>query len=269
MIHRVYRSSVARARREESTSHAPRKSCISPPSRAITSLRRQNVRDPWLAELEIYHKAATWVVEHNEFYQPAAADWTQEALDRGLLRARQAAQGETPWVNSRGHAVVRAYRSAVDGSMQPFGVIVPARYNPEKPIRLDVVLHGSTRPVGMSELRFMGRFDEPGTPPAEADYIELHPLGRVENCYRWAGETDVYDAITHFIGVEKLLNRHELIDLTRIVLRGFSMGGAGTWHLGLHRPTRSLCPRRAAASRWAAPSVTRSRSTLPEASPRR
>ena len=32
------------------------------------------------------------------------------------------------------------------------------------------------------------------------------------------------------------MNRGALLDPTRSVLRGFSMGGAGTWHLGLHHP---------------------------------
>jgi pimeloyl-ACP methyl ester carboxylesterase len=118
--------------------------------------------------------------------------------------------------------------------VQPYGVIVPAAYDGRKPMRLDVVLHGSTRPVGMSELRFLSRFDE-GDEPAraapEADYIELHPLGRVENCYRWAGETDVFEAI-------EAVARNYQIDRDRIVLRGMSMGASGTWHLGLKHPDR-------------------------------
>src|SRR5262249_22298786 len=32
--------------------------------------------------------------------------------------------------------------------------------------------------------------------------------------------------------------RAQLLDPARMVLRGYSMGGAGTWHLGLHRPDR-------------------------------
>ena len=31
------------------------------------------------------------------------------------------------------------------------GLIVPAKYNADKPMRLDVVLHGSSKPVGLSE----------------------------------------------------------------------------------------------------------------------
>jgi pimeloyl-ACP methyl ester carboxylesterase len=122
----------------------------------------------------------------------------------------------------------------VDGSVQPYGVVVPNRYDPTRPIRLDVVLHGSSQPVGMSELRFIAGHDEGDGPAADAndrDFIELYPLGRVENGYRWAGETDVFEAI-------EAACRNYNVDRDRIVLRGMSMGASGTWHLGLKHPDR-------------------------------
>src|SRR5262245_21269367 len=88
----------------------------------LLALRRQNVRDPYLADVEIYHKAAEWLVRHNEFYPKEINDWTLEALDRGLVRAAQLSQGESPWVNQTGQAVVRGYRSRIDGSLQPYAV---------------------------------------------------------------------------------------------------------------------------------------------------
>src|SRR5947199_33339 len=124
--------------------------------------------------------------------------------------------------------------SALDGSVQPYAVVVPLTYGQRKPMRLDVVLHGSSKPAGMSELRFVGRFDEGDGPDANApdrDYIELHPLGRVENGYRWAGEADVFEAI-------EAACRNYAVDRDRIVLRGMSMGASGTWHLGLKHPDR-------------------------------
>jgi pimeloyl-ACP methyl ester carboxylesterase len=206
--------------------------------KAVASLRRQKVRDPWLAELEIYLKAATWIVQEDEFYQPRAGDWTLEALDRGLLRAGQVAQGETPWVNARGHAVIRAYRSRVDGSVQPYAATFPADYgkDPTRRWRLDVVLHG--RDPGLTEVKFLHAFNGDSDAPKTQDWVQLDLFGRGNNAYRWAGETDVIEAVTHFLGVERMLGRDQLLDPARRVLRGFSMGGAGTWHLGLHRPDR-------------------------------
>jgi hypothetical protein len=94
-------------------------------------------------------------------------------------------------------------------------------------MRLDVVLHGSQLPSGLSEIRFMEQFAGGGAP--QQDFIELHPLGRVENGYRYAGETDVFEAI-------EAACASYAIDRRRIVLRGMSMGASGTWHLGLKRP---------------------------------
>ena len=48
---------------------------------ALGVLSRQGVRDPALADIEIFHKAADWIVRHNEFYQKEAVDvlyaWAQ------------------------------------------------------------------------------------------------------------------------------------------------------------------------------------------------
>src|SRR4029079_3731528 len=148
-------------------------------------------------------------------FSPADVTLLRKGVARGNDRAKALAENMSPWKSRRGK-VALGYRSRVDGSVQPYGLIVPKNYDPAKRMRLDVVLHGSTRPVGMSEARFIARFDEgDGTNASapEAPYIELHPLGRVENCYRWAGETDVFEAIWD------VCQRYN-IDKDRIVLRG-------------------------------------------------
>jgi pimeloyl-ACP methyl ester carboxylesterase len=180
----------------------------------------------------LFPKAVVWALR----YEPSltAADLTlmKRALDRGVQRADSIASGKLPWEQKRGK-LVRGYISDVDGSVQPYGLIVPAGYDRAKPMRLDVVLHGSVRPAGLMTLRFLSGFDEGDTGGAgpNANYIELHPLGRVENCYRWAGESDVFEAI------EDVCRRYN-IDRDRIVLRGMSMGASGTWHLGLKHPDK-------------------------------
>ena len=58
----------------------------------------------------------------------------------------------------------------------------------------------------------------------------LHPYGRYCNAFKFAGETDVFEAINH-------VRQHYPIDDTRISIRGFSMGGGGTWHLAAHHPS--------------------------------
>ncbi len=197
---------------------------------------RTDPKSPWkadpLADAAVFPKGVAWALRYEDRLSPADAALVQKALARGRQRVEALAAGKQPWQSKKGK-LVRGYISAVDGSVQPFGLIVPAKYDPARPTRLDVVLHGSTRPVGLSELRFLSRFDEGdegGTAP-EQDFIELHPLGRVENCYRWAGETDVFEAI-------EAVCRNYPIDRDRVVLRGMSMGASGTWHLGLKHPDR-------------------------------
>src|SRR5207302_7551263 len=86
----------------------------------IMQLRRVGVHDPNLADVEIFHKAAVWTLRYGEFFNKDSADWTLAVLDRGLLRSSQQARGEAPWLLSpAGQHVARAYRSGIDGPLQP------------------------------------------------------------------------------------------------------------------------------------------------------
>jgi pimeloyl-ACP methyl ester carboxylesterase len=204
-------------------------------SRMLRQLRQLGVHDPALADIEIYYKAATWITRHDEFYQKEAGDWTVEALERGLLRASQQTQGETPWFYQAGITVVRAYRSQVDGSVQPYAVTYPEDYGKQgKKWRVEVVLHG--RDSSLTEVKFLHQHNGDKAAPKNMDYVRLDIFGRGNVAYRWAGESDVAEAVANFLTVEKMLRREQLLDAERGVLRGFSMGGAGTWHIGLHYP---------------------------------
>ena len=186
-----------------------------------------------LADAEVFAKGIAWALKYDVTFIPADRKLLKTAVERCRGRVAALEAGEAPWAARKGK-VVRGFVSAVDGSVQPYAVVLPANYDRSRPSRLDVVLHGSSRPVGMSELRFIGRFDEGDDLAAVApdrDYIELHPLGRVENGYRWAGETDVFEAI-------EAVCRNYAVDRDRVVLRGMSMGASGTWHLGLKHPDR-------------------------------
>lgn len=186
-----------------------------------------------VADVELFHKGIAWALRYDSPLTPADELLVKKAIASGTRRADELAANMTSWTEKKGK-VLRGFVSAVDGSTQPYGVIIPKSYDGTRPMRLDVVLHGSSKPVGMSELRFGARFDsgdDDDTPAPDVDFIELHPLGRVENCYRWAGETDVFEAV-------EAVCRNYNIDRDRIVLRGMSMGASGTWHLGLKYPDR-------------------------------
>jgi predicted esterase len=151
-------------------------------------------------------------------------------LETGLQRSDALAKGERPWVDQPGRSL-RGYVSRIDGSVQPYAIVLPAGFKPntETEWRLDVVLHGR----GPTEVSFLQQ-NEPapgsaGAKPPDQPFIELHPFGRGNNGWRWAGESDVFEALEQ-------VRKQYRIDPNRIILRGFSMGGHGAWHIGVHYP---------------------------------
>lgn len=202
---------------------------------ALKRLRQLGARDPALADVEVFHKAAVWIAKHNEYFG-SQAKTTLSVLDQGLLRASQVGRGEAPWQNAAGQTVARAYRSRLDGSVQPFAVTYPHDYGAVrgKRYRIDIVLHGRT--AALTEVSFLHAHRGEKEAPKELDHVRIDIFGRGNNAYRWAGEVDVWEAVENFLATETFLGRGALPDTARVVLRGFSMGGAGTWHLGLHRP---------------------------------
>jgi dienelactone hydrolase len=192
------------------------------------------VPDEVWVEVEVYAKAAEWVLRHNEFYGDTAKQ-ALDLLDEGLRRAYTLAAGNAPWRFQPGMMVVRAYRSKIDGSVQPYAVTLPADYgkNTGTSWRLDVVLHG--RDVTLTEVKFLRQHHDKRA-PQDQPYVQINIFGRTNNAYRWAGETDVFEAVEAFRWAEAYAGRGNLLDPRRVVLRGFSMGGAGAWHLGLHHP---------------------------------
>ncbi len=189
--------------------------------------------DHW-ADADIFVKGIVWALRYEPQLNPKDLDLVRKALLRARQRIEALAEGRQPWAARKGR-VVRGFVSTVDGSTQPYGLVIPAGYDAARPTRLDVVLHGSRRSVAAGELQFMTGFDhgdEGGQPGPDTNYLELHPLGRLgENAYRFAGETDVFEAI-------EAVGRNYRIDRNRIILRGTSLGGVGTWQLGLKHPDR-------------------------------
>jgi poly(3-hydroxybutyrate) depolymerase len=179
-----------------------------------------------LPDVLIYQEAVRYALEYNEFFKPAEVAAAKKLIEQGEQRAAQLAAGEAPWTTATG-LVVRGYVSRIDGSVQPYGLVMPASYSPTAPHRwrLDAWFHG--RDEALSEVNFLtARQRSPGefTP---RDTIVLHLYGRFCNANRFAGETDFFEALD-------AVKRQYPIDENRILVRGFSMGGASTWGFGTH-----------------------------------
>jgi hypothetical protein len=178
-------------------------------------------------DILIYLKAAQWIVKHDEWHTEKSAQQTLDVLAMGRERLKQYEKGKPfPWLEARGRPVIRGYRSTVDGSIQPYAVRYPDNFDPEKKYRVDVILHG--RDDSLTEVKFL-HAKEKAKPGAKLDFFEIEVYGRGNNAYRWAGEKDIFEAMW-------AANSAVVFDNKKIVLRGFSMGGAGTWHIGLRHP---------------------------------
>ncbi|MFN8707686.1 MAG: alpha/beta hydrolase-fold protein [Planctomyces sp.] len=180
-------------------------------------------------DILLFEKAAEWILRHNEFYKREYVQWTLDALKIGEERLQQKSQQQTPWIGRPGRTVL-GYRSRVDGSVQPYAVTLPTDFDVTSAKRwpLHVELHG--RNGILNEVSFIHSHEGNRSGEPVNDWIQLDVFGRTNNAYRWAGETDVLEAMSD-------LARRFPLDDRRIVLRGFSMGGAGAWHMGLHYPS--------------------------------
>ncbi len=185
------------------------------------------IRDnPLAPDVQIFHNAVRYALQYDEFFKPEEIFRAKELLRQGLERADSLKRGAAPWAGDAG-LVVRGYVSKIDGSVQPYGLVIPSSFSPTRPHhwRLDTWFHG--RNELLSEINFLwDRERNPGefTP---GDTIVLHLYGRYCNASKLAGEVDLFEALD-------AVKRQYQIDENRIVIRGFSMGGASAWHFAAH-----------------------------------
>lgn len=183
-----------------------------------------------LPDVEIFRRAVRTALDHRELFEPNEVGKAGRLMETGLDRVRQLAERNPEWAGQTG-LVVRGYRSRIDHTVQPYGLVIPDSYRAdgEKRYRLDVWFHG--RGETLSEVNFLDDRMKNVGQFAPADTIVLHPYGRYSNAFKFAGETDVLEAIED-------VKRRYRIDEDRISVRGFSMGGAACWHFAVHYPDR-------------------------------
>jgi hypothetical protein len=189
-----------------------------------------NVDDPRLVRARRWlgscggDKYAGWIAYRlfraEEALACGAGDSQQAAAElSSLAKALDEIAGD-PLTKMRG-VCEWAYRSAVDGSGQPFTICLPNSYDPRRAYPLTVSLHGYG-----------------GTHSKDQDYGSGHPderfilrlLGRAPaGGYVGLCEIDVLESIAYVCAQWN-------IDRDRIHLDGSSMGGRGTFHLGSRHP---------------------------------
>ncbi|HYF01692.1 MAG TPA: hypothetical protein VEJ18_22415, partial [Planctomycetota bacterium] len=161
------------------------------------------------ADVEIYHKAVRWALQYNEIYDLKEIPVARQLLKEGLARAEALKNGQSPWTTATG-LVPKGYVSRIDGSVQPYGLVIPEGYDPAKLTRLDTWFHG--RGEKLTELAFLQQRRTSKGEFAPANAIVLHLYGRYCNANKFAGEIDLFEALDS-------VKRQYKVDEDRIVIR--------------------------------------------------
>ncbi len=183
-----------------------------------------------LPDVQTYHNAVSDALTYDEFFKPPEIETAMSLLADGLARADELKSGRAPWTTQMG-PVPRGYVSKIDGSVQPYGLVMPESFTSAGPHRwrLDIWFHG--RGETLSEVNFLDQRRKDKGQFAPPDTIVLHPYGRYCNANKLAGEIDTLEAL-------ESVKRRYRIDDDRIAVRGFSMGGAACWQFAVHYTDR-------------------------------
>ena len=198
--------------------------------REVLGLQTSNESNPTtkarLPDVEVFQKSVRYALQYGEFFHPKEIAAAKAQLQLGVDRVKELQAAHSSWTTATGPLVL-GYRSRIDDSVQPYGLIVPEDWKPGEtaPRPLYLWFHG--RNDTLSEVAFIAGRMKAKRDFAPANAFELHLYGRYCNASKFAGETDAFEAMAD-------VQARYSIDADRIVPMGFSMGGATVWHLGAH-----------------------------------
>ena len=184
----------------------------------------------YLPDVEIFHRAVSLALSENGFFEPADFTRAKELIDEGNRRCEALRGNAFPYwtqIVSSPYITVRGFRSKLDGTVQPYGVVFQSSISASG--RADVWCRGRSE-KGL-ELQFLSTRMKSPDPLPDEGVLMIHPFGRYCNANKLAGEVDTLEALEHAMSQYP-------IDPKRVAIRGFSMGGAAAWHLAVHYPDR-------------------------------
>lgn len=129
-----------------------------------------------------------------------------------------------------GEMTARYYLASTDGSVQPYAVRLPNGFSGGHRYPLVIQLHG----LNFKEVLFGSRVMYRGMAgpmwiQPDLPVIYGQCFGRPSTFYYGMGEMDVLDVIAE-------MKRRFPVDPDRVFIMGHSMGGAGSYTVGLHHP---------------------------------
>ena len=129
-----------------------------------------------------------------------------------------------------GEMAARYYLASTDGSVQPYAVRLPNSFASGRKYPLVIQLHG----LNFKEVLFGSRVMYRGMAgpmwiQPDLPVIYGQCFGRPSTFYYGMGEMDVLDVIAE-------MKRQFPVDPDRVFIMGHSMGGAGSYTVGLHHP---------------------------------
>ncbi|MFO0611209.1 MAG: alpha/beta hydrolase-fold protein [Polyangiaceae bacterium] len=163
-------------------------------------------------------------------------------IERHVQRAEEilaaARRGEDPYAERTG-VIYRAYRSKVDGRLQPYMLFVPPSYTKGTPLPVVIMSHGRNRSPELGLRTLIGQAPDdkmtlkwasrnwPAFPDQHAILVSVY--GFDEGAAHPLGEEDVLDVIDE-------LEREYRVDPLKISLTGFSLGGTVAFFVPMHYP---------------------------------
>jgi dienelactone hydrolase len=130
------------------------------------------------------------------------------------------------YIKSKRGRIKVGYLSGIDNTYQPYDVCIPSSYNPSEKYNLIISLHGYQTEI-QKYSNFLG--ENKKLIPDSLHIITAALYGRKNHSYRGAAEEDV-------LTVMKEVQSSYSINPDKVYLMGSSMGGFGTWSIGLNYP---------------------------------
>jgi pimeloyl-ACP methyl ester carboxylesterase len=129
-----------------------------------------------------------------------------------------------------GTKVTLYYRSGLDGSVQPYAIRLPNGYDRARKYPLVIQLHGTNFKEVLSgeRLTYHGMPDSQWFVP-ELPVIYVHCFGGPTTFYQGMGEAQILETIEE-------VKRRFAVDPDQVFIMGHSMGGAGSYTVGMHYP---------------------------------